>query len=193
MGLKCKLAQSSDKLVEPLVRALSCGIDKRFQSILSDKEYLIASVLLPQFKLHFLPEDARLDMKRKVLTYVQQVAEEINVGSGNQQATPTTDAVKEDDDDLYSFMSSVGQQTEVGNPLSTELDDFFGCKSASILSLKDYPHVARAFQKANSTLPSSAAVERLFSFAGMILTPRRCKVSDTLFDKMVFLRCRSRK
>jgi len=58
MGLECKLCQSTDGVVEPLDKALSAGVDRRFQAVLSDKEHLIASAPLPQFKLNFLPEDA---------------------------------------------------------------------------------------------------------------------------------------
>ena len=76
MGLKCKLSQSTDRVVEPLVKALSVGIDRRFQAVLSDREHLIACALLPQFKLNFLPEDAWLSVKRLVLNYVQEVAAE---------------------------------------------------------------------------------------------------------------------
>jgi len=32
-------------------------------------------------------------------------------------------------------------------------------------------------------------MERLFSIAGMILSPQRCKMTNKLFDKMVFLKC----
>src|SRR6218665_984239 len=46
MGLQCKLRQSTDKLVAPLVKALIAGIDMRFKSVLSDKDHLIATVLL---------------------------------------------------------------------------------------------------------------------------------------------------
>lgn len=53
----------------------------------------------------------------------------------------------------------------------------------------NYPHLLQAFLKFNAALPSSAAVERLFSCAGQILIPRRCKLSDTMFEKLVFLRC----
>ena len=42
MGLKSKLCQSTDRVVEPLVKALSGGIDRRFQAALSDMEHLIA-------------------------------------------------------------------------------------------------------------------------------------------------------
>jgi len=53
--------------------------------------------------------------------------------------------------------------------------------------LSSYPAVKEAFIKANSTLPSSAAVERLFSAAGQILCSRRGKLSDDMIDKMLFL------
>jgi len=55
---------------------VTAGIDHRFLDVLSDKEHLISTVLHPQFKLNFLPEDARLNTKRTVLAYVQQVADE---------------------------------------------------------------------------------------------------------------------
>jgi len=41
-GIKCKLNQSTDKVVEPLVKALSSGIDRRFQAVLT-----IRNILLP--------------------------------------------------------------------------------------------------------------------------------------------------
>jgi len=76
MGVKLKLEQTRDRAVEPLVSALSAGINSRFQAVLSDKEHLVASILHPQFKLNFMPEDARLSMKRAVLAYIHEVADE---------------------------------------------------------------------------------------------------------------------
>ena len=104
MGLKCKFRQSTDKLVAPLVKALTAGIDVCFQSVLSNKEFLVASVLLPQFKLNFLPEDTRLDVKRQVLAYVQQVGEESPYTFAGCEKPATAAVVEEDENDLYSFM-----------------------------------------------------------------------------------------
>ena len=42
--------------------------------------------------------------------------------------------------------------------------------------------------KINSTLPSSAAVKRLFSVAAQILTARRCRVSDETLNQRIFHR-----
>ena len=36
---------------------------------------------------------------------------------------------------------------------------------------------------------SSAPVERLFSVAGKVFRPDRCRLSDTLFEKLMFIRC----
>ena len=113
-----------------------------------------------------------------------------NIGSCVTRRPKKTLCVE--DEDLYSFMNYTGHDVAPdSNSLSKQLEDFLASKLTSIRMLKDYTLIAQAFLKANSTLPSSAAVERLFSVAGMILTPRRCKMSDKLFDKMVFLKGRS--
>ena len=137
--------------------------------MLTDKDHLIASALLPQFntvQTKFLPEDARLSVKKQVLNYVQEVAVECHT----EAHLPTAD-VAQDDDDLFSFMNSAGREA-AGTPVAKQVEEFIKSKSTSLLSLKDHLHVARAFVKAISTLPSNAAVERLFSIAGMILSPR---------------------
>jgi len=134
-------------------------------------------------------------MKRQVLDYIREVvAERRDTASQSGEIQPTmtiasSEAKEDEDDDLYSFMNQSEQDVapDTGS-LTKQLEDFLASKLTSIQSLKDYPVIAEAFHKANSTLPSSAAVERLFSVAGMILTPRRCKMSDGLFDKMVFLK-----
>jgi len=50
----------------------------------------------------------------------------------------------------------------------------------------DYPVIANAFRKSNATLPSSAAVERLFSAAAQVLTSR---MTDDTLDRLLLLRC----
>ena len=84
------MSQSTDRVVEPLVKALSSVIDSRFQAELTDKEQL-ASALLPQFKLNFLPESA----KRQVFNYVQQ---EVAVESHTEAHLPTAYVAQDDDD-----------------------------------------------------------------------------------------------
>ena len=45
------------------------------------------------------------------------------------------------------------------------------------------PALAKLFVKFNTSVPSSAAVERLFSTGKEILRARRCRLSDTTFMK----------
>jgi len=89
---------------------------------------------------------------------------------------------------LCSFSYLTAQDSSSQNPLAVQLENYLSNPSTSVEYLKGYPYVMNAFVKANSTLPSSAAVERLFSVAGQILSSRRCKLSDKHFDLFVFLR-----
>ena len=65
---------------------------------------------------------------------------------------------------------------------------FLNDPSHELEQLRKYPVVARVFVKYNTSVPSSAPVERLFSQAGLILTPHRNRLSDEYSKHFCFLR-----
>jgi len=71
---------------------------------------------------------------------------------------------------------------------SLDISGFQSSKSTTISSLLQYPIVADAFRKSNSTLPRSAAVERLFSASTQVLSARRRRMTDDTLDRLLFLR-----
>jgi hypothetical protein len=77
-------------------------------------------------------------------------------------------------------------------PLSNgniELTKYLNEKTTSdIQSLNSFPNLKTLFFKYNAGIPSSAAVERLFSLGGRVLTPTRTLLSDTHFELIVFLK-----
>jgi len=75
-GLQRKLTAVSDRSVKPLAEALVRGLEARFGSVIESDEYCLASALIPQFKLNFLPEERKPTMKRKLLAYIEDVLAE---------------------------------------------------------------------------------------------------------------------
>ena len=85
------------------------------------------------------------------------------------------------------------QVLPTGGSCEDEVERYLINSDMSLQSLRRYPNLLKGFIKYNSSVPSSAAVERLFNSAGQILVPRRCKVSDDVFYKLVFLRYKLKK
>jgi len=53
------------------------------------------------------------------------------------------------------------------------------------LLIRYYNLIQKVFRQYNTILPSSASVERLFSAGGQILTPKRNRLSDTMFETLL--------
>jgi len=130
MGLMKKLQSNSDPAMKPLVNAVIAGLKSRFDSVLTDQEYITAAILHPRFKLAFLPSsDAQLQQRELLIGYVQRVSEEMNKNaqpSASASSQSATDTDPEEENDLYSFM----EKTETsGVELSIAKQVQFHCVS----------------------------------------------------------------
>lgn len=70
-----------------------------------------------------------------------------------------------------------------------QLSDYLSSTNTELTSLLKYPKVVKTFIYFNVGLSSSASVERLFSAAGGILVPQRQRLSNSLFEKLLLLKC----
>ena len=77
-----------------------------------------------------------------------------------------------------SFSVSSHQESTVKIETMHYLDN----SDKELFSLLTYPHVKAAFVKYNTTLPSSAPVERLYNIGGLVATLRRNRLSDATFE-----------
>ena len=60
-----------------------------------------------------------------------------------------------------------------------------------IINIHSNDLIKQIFIKLNTLLPSSAPVERLFSYAGQINNPKRGRLSDLNFRNLVILKSNS--
>ena len=87
------------------------------------------------------------------------------------------------EDDFFSF----GSEKESRNT-SSEVDMYLSDPSRDLLSLKKFPLIFKLFLQLNTSLPSSASVERLFSLGSQIYLPRRNRLTDNNFERQLLLR-----
>ena len=71
---------------------------------------------------------------------------------------------------------------------NNEVERFISDPRKELSMLESYPHIKQIFRKLNTTLPSSGPVERLFSQAALILTARRNRLNDILFEHLILLK-----
>lgn len=69
-----------------------------------------------------------------------------------------------------------------------ELDLFLNDNDRDLISLNKYPRIKDLFFRFITALPSSAPVERLFSAGPLVLTIRRNRLSDELFETLLILK-----
>lgn len=86
---------------------------------------------------------------------------------------------------LHHFFDDEETEEELDD---SQLDTFFNSKDKSFDIYKMYPDLLVLFIKYNTTIPSSAPSERLFSAAKHILTSKRPSLTDENFESSLMLK-----
>ena len=179
------LSFNSLMFVEPIAKASLAGLRKRFGPILdqdpsSQLDALLATISHPQFKLKPIRKELRDDLKSHLLMEAELLSPKSPTANrGNKKDTYFQFSDEEEDSD-----SDFSEKNKISIEVCSYLED----PSSSITILHKYPAVKRVFIKYNTTLPSSAPVERLFSFASIILSGRRGLLSDDNFEMLTLLK-----
>ena len=90
-----------------------------------------------------------------------------------------------DDDDAAFFSKRTSTARAV---VTDELTQYLNSPATEIASIAAWPAIKRLFVQLKTTLPASAAAERMFSCAGLTKTAHRTALSDRLFEDLVLLK-----
>jgi len=195
------LIQSSNvKYCKQLALTLISSLEKRFNYIYDlsnakSKDFILASISHPKFKMSWVPVRYINLCKELFLNECNTFKDENFV---SESASDNADS--DSSDEFYSNLSgnlttsfhlsaqdsdSAERDTSVSNTAGVEALTYLNSKKKEVMSLNDVPIVKQIFFKYNTTLPSSAPVERLFSKAIQVLTPRRNRLSDDVFEMLL--------
>ncbi|KAL1268804.1 hypothetical protein QQF64_034167 [Cirrhinus molitorella] len=168
LGLKAKLTEkiSQVQFSANIISAMVKSIDTRFREVLASHDARMAASTILKFHMWWLPADERENMRRLM---IQEAALLDIVPSAELTTTENGQMSGDMDDNFFSF--------EIRNYLQDP------CKTLD--SLKLYPIIKSLFLIYNTTLPSSAPAERLFSQGGLIFTPHRGCMTDEHFEHSV--------
>lgn len=175
---------------QPILEALHTSIKKRFAQFYefsTGESYsaAIAAFSYPRFKQRWVQSDTIDKHYREYLltAFKDAVYKENPDAHSEKPSSPTLV-----DDEFFDFGTANVQQPQQCNKLDDELRQYFDDPTNTIECLDRYPAIKRVFIKYNTPLPSSAPVERLFSFATMVDAPRCNKLSDEMFEYRVVLK-----
>ena len=144
----------------------------------------------PQYKLKWVPPDNRSEVSQAFVESVTMMATATVSTNVAESASSQVVASLQGDDD-YGYGENNSSSLTVPSSTSqvrAEAMNFLSDADTSLSRLQVFPAVKRLFLKFNTALPSSAPVERLFSIAGLIETPRRNRLSDDNFEKLLMLK-----
>ncbi|KAL3992372.1 protoporphyrin/coproporphyrin ferrochelatase [Sarotherodon galilaeus] len=173
------------QILENLPEAVVTAIKTRFSEVLESEDALLAAVTLPKFKLRWLRTQERKDKaKASLLAECRKIVLDKDQRAGT--STPTcqlsTDSATEDD--FFSFED----EDDTSATAESQVIDYFKSGSHGMDSLNRYALIKNISLRYNAATPSSAPVERLFSLGKLVFSPKRNRLCDEKFEKLLVLR-----
>lgn len=162
-----------------VLAAIEARFEKQMKLNGPNKPLFIAAVSHPLFKLDWVPEYDRETVRTWFFEAVQRLSPESIVEQN--------DSENQFDSDFFHRYT----QSDIGLSINSEIENFLNFPKRCVSVLNDFPTIKKLFIESNTTLPSSASVERIFSQAGLIFQPRRNRLSEANFERTLFLKVNS--
>uniref|UniRef100_A0A9J8C1H8 BED-type domain-containing protein n=1 Tax=Cyprinus carpio carpio TaxID=630221 RepID=A0A9J8C1H8_CYPCA len=184
LTLKRKLQEkiSNTQFFSEIIDTTVKAVDSRFKQLFDSVDAKLATMTVPQFRLWWLPESEREHLRAKLIDEVSQLY--------HHTATSDNTGETANEEEFFSYgpqrSGRDGQQEAV-----EEVQKYLDGTNKELTCLNEFPGVKKIFIKFNTTLLSSAPVERLFSHGGNILTAKRSSLSDEHFEQVLLLRYNS--
>ena len=186
------------------------NLKKRLGPLESKKLYVHGAVLTPKYGLKWLTHDREAFSKQELVSAIEShiikhpIKQENITTSLKQTETQPPKAKKLKimsflDDDEDDFLSSYSNN--IRRNVSKQVDEYLETIRKLPENLRDntrlfwlkyekeWPELASYTKRVLTVSASSAAVERVFSVGGSILRPSRRRLSDRLFEMLMFLKC----
>jgi len=140
---------------------------------------VIASALIPRFKLQWLPNTEQFDVEAWLKAEFEN-EDNRNSDSQNENEEENKDNVDDFFGDILSNSYSAMSDEQLNN--------FLHSNNKDLKMIFNFPKVLKKFLYYNTGLPSSASVERLFSTGGNIMSLKRFSLTDNMFETLVMLK-----
>lgn len=155
-------------------------MDCRFEPIWVDKNLIIAACLIPRFKLHWL---AGTDMYYIAEGWLKAEFQKLGV-----ELFDSSDSNDDSVDDFFCI-PKLNVEPKKSKPAQTQLSEYLSSTSRQLKSLLEHPKMLKIFIYYNVGLPSSAPVNRLFSFAEKVSYHQCLGLNDSLIENLLLLKC----
>ena len=180
------------KAMKPQLTAMTTGlalsledaINRRFEKVFDSRAAIISAITLPKFKLKWVESQTNKDHYTQMLFDEMRLYTDTN-DSNEAEDGNGTQKEKASKKDFYEFDSD--EEPTSCDTVEIEAARYLG-DAKTLGCLNKYPTIKKMFLKYNTTLPSSAPVERLFSLGNLVLTAKRNKLTDARFEKLLLMR-----
>lgn len=188
------------ELGKEMNRAMLNCIERRFGSMMKisdeNKDLVLAAVVHPNFKLSWIQEESDREYAQSLLinSYISLVHSKQSDVQTSQAVDPVpVGKQKSKESDFFKHLRLNERRTSTDEVLTMEIWKYISQPitddgAIQMNQIRSMPFLEVLFRKYNTTLSSSAAVERLFSNATLIFTPQRNRISDEHFERALLVR-----
>ena len=140
----------------------------------------MAAATMPKFKVRWIKDEMRRDAVKSLLISEcrARIPNEPQIGPAVQSPTSATSSHT----DFFDF------EEEFSYAAETEAMEYLQMPGSNWEVLSRFPRIKDIAKQYNTPIPSSAPVERLFSLGSIVLTPRRNRLSDKRFERLLLMR-----